>query len=93
MRNDHDNSNNGGLTRREVLRRLGQSETATPVAGTANGTRRVPATLVWPGRLVTWKDLESQIDGVQILQLQPRTVVTPEARDWLKRRGVRIEVR
>ena len=72
----------------EVMKRLKAEASSCKCGGAAPS----PRVLNWPKRLVTWKDLESQIEGVQVLRVPPRAVITPEARDWLRRRGVRLEV-
>jgi hypothetical protein len=61
-------------------------------AGTGEGASRTdgPAVQVFPGRLLSLKQVETLRAGLRVVQVAPGTVVTPLARDVLKRQGVEI---
>lgn len=81
---------------REVLRRLASSSASSSAAGAASETRSLGETrsnrrqLTWNQRVVTAAALRDVLDGVAELSVPPRTVVTPEARDLLRRYGVAL---
>lgn len=67
-----------------VLDRLAPAPVA-PAPPPVSGAALTLASLV-----VTRKDVEGRLDGVQSLALAPRAVVTPSARDYLRERGVTL---
>lgn len=45
---------------------------------------------VWPGRVLTFEDVRSRLNGQRELILSPRTVVTPLAADQLRAQGIKV---
>ena len=73
---------------REVIRRL--------TAGGANVAQgateaAVPKTLTLAGRLITLETLNGKLDGITEIAVLRRAVVTPAARDELKRRMIQLK--
>jgi ribose 5-phosphate isomerase RpiB len=74
---------------REVFKRLGAGSAGQAPAPTGQQSE---AASFWPARLVTRGELVKRLDGLQVLRVAPDAVVTPAARDYLRERGVRLEV-
>jgi hypothetical protein len=68
----------------EVLRRL-KAMTPSPLA-----TATTRTTLSLTTRLVTVAELDGKLQGIQRLEVPPRAVVTPAARDYLRDHGVQL---
>jgi hypothetical protein len=68
----------------EVLRRL-TAMTPSPL-----GPAVAQTTLSLAARLVTVAELDGKLQGIQRLEVLPRAVVTPAARDYLRDRGVQL---
>jgi hypothetical protein len=69
---------------KEVLRRLAAMSPSS-VQSTA-----VDATLSISARVVTVAELNGKLQGVKQVEVPPRAVVTPAARDYLRERGVQL---
>jgi hypothetical protein len=63
-----------------------------PVAGNGRTEARAAGSdvEVFPGRLLSLRQVETLPPGLRVVQVVPGTVVTPLARDHLKRQGVEI---
>jgi hypothetical protein len=78
----------------EVLRRLsGAAKGSAKPQADGVGSQPDSTTLLWPQRVVSWVDLADRLGGVRTIRVLPGAVVTPAARDELRRRGVSIEFR
>ncbi len=78
------------------------SPSAAPVAVTPASPAAVPlvagsavagsaGTLKLTDPVVTWELLRGRLSGIQLVQVGPRTVITPLVRDELRRLGIRLE--
>ncbi|MBI1901141.1 MAG: hypothetical protein HYS13_08530 [Planctomycetia bacterium] len=86
----------------EVMRRLGppsaREDAKTAGQGGAAGQGRgeagatIDKTVVLTQRVVSVADLKQRLDGATTLEISPRSLVTPAARDILKARGIAIRV-
>ena len=78
-----------------VLQQL--QHASSSVAPVAVAPVAVPAVAGSSGSLkltdpvVTWELLRGRLSGIQLVQVGPRTVVTPLVRDELRRLGIRLE--
>jgi ribose 5-phosphate isomerase RpiB len=46
--------------------------------------------LHWPGRVLTWEDLQRSLDGHQQVVVEPRAIITPSAAEELRANGVQV---
>jgi hypothetical protein len=84
---------------REVVRRLrveGASAPDSPMASAGDGmhinakTPHADAHITLTQTLITTSTLEHKLDGVARVNVPPRAVVTPAARDLLKERNIEL---
>lgn len=78
---------------REVLERLGVTGNGATVAVDTKQRASEPQSLALDGRVISVADLAGRLEGVRVVTVPRKAIVTPAARDMLRERGVSLASR